>query len=136
MTTLTVCGAKGWRVILLGLAMGGCVSTGAARTPARDIRGDASVAGHEVRPLVAGPIRLLHANFDARAHLQFSRVWRRDASADCHSGTPLDWDGESAVVVGKDELICVAAARPTKVWWHGRSLAAPSPLAHQQASLP
>jgi hypothetical protein len=97
------------------------------QAPTQDLRGDALVSAGGEQPLVAGPIRILHADFDARAKLQFSRVWRHDASADCRSGTPLPWNGESAVEIEKDELICVGAEKPTRISWHARPLQRATP---------
>ena len=133
MTTLQGRGFTGW-IMLLGLTFAGCATTG-SQAPAQDVRGDAVVSGREVQPLVAGPIELLHANFDGRSKLQFSKVWRRDATADCRSGTPLAWNGESAVEIEQDELICVAAPAPARISWHGRPLHHAAPIAHPQASL-
>jgi hypothetical protein len=105
----------------------GCAGTAPATRPmAIDVRGSAAVAGAEARPLVNGPIRLLHVNTDQRTTPRFSRVWVRGGNADCRNGTPLDWDGETELTVGRDELVCVAAAKPARFSWHGRSvLAAP-----------
>lgn len=113
-------------MLAVGLAsMLGCAGTApAARPMAIDLRGSAAVAGTEARPLVNGPIRLLHVNTEQRATPQFSRVWVRDGKADCRNGTPLDWDGESEITVGRDELVCVAAAKPARFSWHGRSVPA------------
>jgi len=116
------------------MTLEGCATT--ARQPlAQDVRGDAVLSGHEVQPLVAGPIKLLHANFDTRSKLQFSKVWRRSSTVDCSSGTPLAWNGQSAVEIEKDELICVAATKPTRVEWHGRPLPLSAPGTPAQASL-
>jgi hypothetical protein len=132
MTTSQGWGLMGW-MLLIGLTLQGCATAG--QVPAQDVRGDALVSGQEVQPLVEGPIKLLHANFDARSNLQFSKVWRRSSTADCRSGTPLAWNGESAVEIEKDELICVAATTPTRVSWHGRPLPRSAPATPAQASL-
>lgn len=133
MTRLQGRGFTGW-ILLIGLTLGGCATT-VGQPPAQDVRGDALVSGRDVQPLVAGPIQLLHANFDGRSNLQFSKVWRRSATVDCRSGTPLAWNGESAVEIEQDELICVAAPVPTRVSWHGRPLRHAAPTVHPQASL-
>jgi len=133
MTTSQGRGLMGW-MLMVGLTLQGCAAT-AGQVPAQDVRGDALVSGQQVQPLVAGPIKLLHANFDARSNLHFSKVWRRSSTEDCRSGTPLAWNGESAVEIEKDELICVAATTPTRVWWHGRPLPRTAPVTPAQASL-
>jgi hypothetical protein len=139
MTTLQVWGLKGWIAMVAGVALAGCATTANQTTtsqrPIEDIRADAAVSAQEAQPLVAGPIRLLHANFDARAELRFSRVWRRNATMDCQGGAPLAWTGEHAVEIEKDELICVAAATPTHISWHGRPLERSATPASAQASL-
>jgi hypothetical protein len=132
MTTSREWGLREW-LLLAALGLGGCATT--AQAPAQDLRGDALVTAHEVQPLVAGPIKLLHANFDTQASLQFSRVWRRGAAADCRGGTPLAWNGQGAVEIEQDELICVAATSPTRVSWHARPLHRSAPDLHPQASL-
>jgi len=133
MTTSQGPGFREW-ILLVGLGLGGCATT-AAELPAQDVRGDALVTGTDVQPLVAGPIQLLHANFDSQASLRFSRVWRRSAAVDCHSGTPLAWNGQGAVEIEKDELICVAATTPTRISWHARPLHHVAPDMRAQASL-
>ena len=133
MTTSKGWGSAGW-ILLAGLGLAGCATT-VPYNPAHDIRGDAAVTAHQAQPLVAGPVRLLHANFEGRSAPQFSRVWRRDEHTDCSSGTSLAWDGQSTVEVRKDELICVAAGAPGRIWWHGQSLDETVPATIQQASL-
>ena len=88
------------------------------------MRGSAAVAANEARPLVNGPIRLLHINTDQRTTPRFSRVWVRDGKGDCRDGTPLEWDGESDLEIHRDELVCVAAGKPARFTWHGRSIPA------------
>ena len=97
---------------MTGLSFGGCATT-ADHKPAQDIRGAAAVTGRDAQPLVAGPIRLLHANFESRVAPHFSRVWKRGDHIDCNSATPLAWDGQTEVELRKDELICVAAGATT-----------------------
>jgi len=133
MTRLLGWGLTGW-MTLVGMTLGGCATT-AGQPLAHDVRGDAVVSGHQVQPLVAGPIELLHANFDTRAKLQFTKVWRRSPTVDCSSGTPLAWNGESVVEIEKDELVCVAAPVSTRVSWHGRPLRQSGPATPAQASL-
>ena len=133
MTTSQGRGMTGW-ILLVGLTLAGCATT-AGQAPVQDVRGDALLTGHEVQLLIAGPIRLLHANFDTRANLQFTKTRRGSASADCGSGTPLAWNGEGAVELEKDELICVVATKPTRISWHGRPLRRPAPDFDPQAGL-
>jgi hypothetical protein len=133
MTTSQGWGLTGW-IILVVLTLEGCATT-TGQPPMQDVRGVAVVSGRDVQPLVAGPIKLLHANFDTRSNLQFSKAWRRSTTVDCNSGTPLAWNGESAVEIEKDELICVAATAPTRVSWHGRPLHQAAPATPPQASL-
>ncbi|HEY4185871.1 MAG TPA: hypothetical protein VGP07_12435 [Polyangia bacterium] len=138
MTTSQGQGLRGWIVkgCLSSLTLFGCATSATAERPApADIRGNAAVSGPEAQPLVAGPIRLLHVNSDGRAEPRFSRVWRRDGAADCKSGTPLAWDGQSEVAIQEDELVCVAADGPARFSWHGRSIVREAPAAIQQASL-
>jgi hypothetical protein len=73
--------------------------------------------------LVTGPVRLLHANYDRRAGVTFSKaVLAEGADAiDCRGSAPLGWDGESDLEVRDGEGICVAAARDVSLLWHARS---------------
>lgn len=50
-------------------------------------------------------------------------MWSRDGARDCTNATPLTWDGETEVDIGKDELVCVSADRPARISWHGRPVA-------------
>jgi hypothetical protein len=124
--------------LTLGLALGGCASSSGAVGPlASDVRGNSSVSGKEARPLVVGPTRLLHANFDRKAQIKFYRVWQRGgAIADCRNGVPLGWDGESEIEIQKDELVCVTGSTRAGISWHARSVAADAPQAARHASLP
>lgn len=133
MTTSLGWGTTGW-ILFAGLTLGGCATT-AEHKPVQDIRGAAAVTGRTTQPLVAGPIRLLHANFESRTAPHFSRVWKRGDHIDCNSATPLAWDGQTEVELRQDELICVAAGAPARIWWHGRSLDQTTPAAPEQASL-
>jgi hypothetical protein len=126
----------GWLGGVAALAWVGCAApTTALRRPSEDIRGNTLVSGSEARPLVAGPMKLLHVNSDGRTEPRFSRVWQRAGTADCHNGTPLVWNGETAVEIGPDELVCVAADGPARVSWHGRTVARDFLAASRQASL-
>lgn len=139
MTTSQGQGLRGWIIkgCLGSLTLFGCATSGTAERPVpADIRGDAAVSGPEAQPLVAGPIKLLHVNFDGRGEPRFTRVWRRNGAADCKRGTPLEWDGQSEVAIAQDELICVAATAPARFSWHGRSMEGEASAPIQQASLP
>lgn len=125
-------------VVGVGFAVGGS-GCAAHQAPAADIRGSALVAGQEARPLVVGPMKLLHVNTDRKAQPKFSRVWLRNGAGDCRNGTPLQWNGTTAVQVANDELICVATVRPTlrptRFSWHGRAVSPEASPSTLQASL-
>jgi hypothetical protein len=96
-----------------------------------------AVAAAAPAVLIAGPTRLLHANFDRRAGVVFTRVSLRRAGAipDCRSGVAVAWDGESDLEVQADELICVGAVRRVNLSWHARAAGAEIPEGTQHASL-
>ena len=144
MTTLSGAGASGrlsrgrmaWFGGMTALMFFGCAAPMAVVQPTvRDMRGNASISGREAQPLVVGPMRLLHVNSESGNEPRFSHVWQRDGAVDCKNGTPLEWDGQSAVEVGKDELVCVAADAPARLFWHGRSVSRELPASPHQASL-
>lgn len=117
-----------WLVVVVGgVAMASVAGCAGQRTVAgggaAEIRGSAAIAGGAARPLVTGPIRLLHVNTDAAAAPKLSRVWVRDGkgTGDCRNGTPLDWDWGRPVQIEKDELVCVESAHPARISWHGRA---------------
>jgi hypothetical protein len=123
--------------LALSLALLGCASSsGAARPLTTDVRGNASLLGQQARPMVVGPMRLLHANFDRKAKVKFTRTWQRDGGADCRNGAPLSWDGESEIQIQKDELVCVSGTARSAVAWHGRSVTADALPMTGHASLP
>jgi len=120
------------------MLMAGCAGPATAvRADGRgaEVRGSATVAAGEARPLVAGPIRVLHANADGRTAPKFSRVLLVSGAEDCRSATPLAWNGESAVQLQQDELLCVQTERSARVSWHGRALPAAGATTLRQASL-
>jgi hypothetical protein len=81
-----------------------------------------------------GPVRLLHVNVDKQAGARFIRVPSHDgAIADCGSGAPIAWDGESDLDVGSGESVCVAVLHDARVSWHARQM--PAPVGFQHASL-
>ena len=109
----------------LAFAMVACASTsGAGGESKLDMRGSTAVASPEPALLLAGPARLLHVNADRRMGVTLYRVSRHEGTtADCRAvrqEAVLDWDRESDLLVGKDETICVAAARTTHLSWHAR----------------
>jgi hypothetical protein len=118
--------------VVLAASGAGCA---AHQSPPADIRGSALVAGPEARPLVVGPMKLLHVNADSKARPTFSRAWVRNGTGDCRNGTPLEWNGTSDLQIANDELICVATVRPARFSWHGRSVSTESSDSLMQASL-
>jgi hypothetical protein len=73
-----------------------------------------------------GPVKLLHVNIDKQAGARFIRVPNRaGAMPDCGTGAPLAWDGESDLVVGSGESVCVAVLHDARVSWHARPISAP-----------
>jgi hypothetical protein len=82
-----------------------------------DRRGNVAVSNQASRLIVAGPMRLLHANYDRRAGVVFFKT----AQPDCLNGVPVGWDGESDLMVGDGEAICVSAATTAQLSWHARS---------------
>jgi hypothetical protein len=78
-----------------------------------------------------GPVRLLHVNIDKKAGARFLRVPKHEGSVPtCDSGAPLAWDGESDLVVGSGESVCVAVLHDARVSWHARQLSAPVGFEH------
>ena len=87
-----------------------------------DVRGNASVSNQASRLIVSGPAKLLHANYDRKAGVVFSRAAQQGtASPDCLHGAPVGWDGETDLAVGDGEAICASATRTVLVSWHARS---------------
>jgi len=121
-----------------GLAVGiGIGSSGCATwAPPPDYRGSAARVATEPRPLLAGPARLLHVNADRRTPFTIYRIRTEP-------GQPVDCSGarrdvvvdltQGAVLIGKDETICVAAQGVAQVSWHARPVA--GDLGTQHASL-
>ena len=108
--------------VMVGLAMGmvGCANW----APAPNYRGSTARVGVEARPLLAGPARLLHVNADRRTQFTLYRV-RTEAGkpVDCGGArrdVVIDLDQGAAILVGKDETICVAAQSTTRVSWHAK----------------
>ncbi|HEX2658671.1 MAG TPA: hypothetical protein VHU40_10375 [Polyangia bacterium] len=90
----------------------------------------------EPQLLVAGPTRLLHANYDRRAGVVFLRAPQQGSEfTSCRSGVPVGWDGQSDLDVGAGESICVKASRKVNLSWHARALGAEIPEGTQHASL-
>ena len=110
----------------LTLGLGGCAASQAtARAKAADLRGSTRAT---LAPtfLVAGPVELLHVNVEKKAGARFIRVPHHEgAAADCGSGAPLAWNGESDLYVQSGESVCVAVVRDARVSWHARPMPAP-----------
>jgi hypothetical protein len=123
--------------ILGAFTMGGCAGGQVQLNNPPDVRSNVAVVGAAPAVLVAGPTRLLHANFDRRAGVVFTRVSLQQGgtAADCRTGMPVTWDGESDLEVHADELICVGAVRRVNLSWHARAAGAEIPAGTQHASL-
>jgi hypothetical protein len=120
----------------LAFAAGGCATgqQNLARVHSTDLRGTARVSTPAPALLVMGPVKLLHVNVDKKAGAHFIRVPNHDGTMpDCGSGAPLAWDGESDLVVGAGESVCVAVVHDARVSWHARQM--PAPIGFQRASL-
>jgi hypothetical protein len=123
-------------VASLGLVGMACASpSGATRVAVSDLRGNAAVSDRASRLIVTGPMQLLHANYDRRAGVVFFKAAQEGLSApDCQKAAPLGWDGESDLVVGEGEAICVSAARNVHLSWHARAGVVQAPKEVQHAS--
>jgi hypothetical protein len=118
--------------LAIGIGMSGC----ATWAPPPDYRGSAARVAAEPRPLLAGPARLLHVNADRRTPFTLYRIRTEP-------GQPADCGGarrdvvvdltEGAVLIGKNETICVAAQGVAQVSWHARPVS--GDLGTQHASL-
>jgi len=131
---------------LLGLT-GGC-ATGHARRGerafARELRGSVVVSGAHARSALAGPLHLLHIDYENRQAVELYSVARHDgtdADADCAAGpalmrlqlhgrrpNPIDAD------VGAGEVVCLVGpaaptAREVRVSWHASVADHPAPMA-------
>jgi hypothetical protein len=126
-------------LVLGGLVIGGvaCASTsGVTVNVPPEVRNSVAVSNAEPQLLIAGPTRLLHANYDRRAGVVFLRAPQQGgAAADCKLGVPVRWNGESDFDVGAGESICVTASRKVNLSWHARALGAEIPEGTQHASL-
>ncbi len=124
--------SSSWVMGGLAIGMSGC----ATWAPPPDYRGSAARVGAEPRPLLAGPARLLHVNADRRTPFTLYRVQTEPGkSADC-AGARRDVVvdlAQGAVVVGKNEMICVAAQGSAQVSWHAKPVT--GDLGTQHASL-
>jgi hypothetical protein len=99
-------------------------------TASSDLRGSARVSKPSPALIVMGPVRLLHVNIDKTAGARFIRVPKHDGAVDCGSGAPLAWDGQSDLVVGSGESVCVAVLHDARVSWHAQRLSAPIGFEH------
>ena len=118
----------------LTLGLGGCAASQTARVQSADLRGSTRVSTPAPTVLVEGPVELLHVNVEKRAGARFIRVPHHEgAVADCGSGAPLAWNGETDLFVQRGESVCVAVVRDARVSWHARPM--PASASFQNASL-
>jgi hypothetical protein len=120
----------------LAILTGGCATAGThggERTGERELRGSVVVSGAQARSALAGPLHLLHLDYDTRGAVEPYSVARQPGSAgtdaDCagpalmhlslhgRRTNPIDAD------VGSDEVVCLVAsssadARTVSVSWH------------------
>jgi hypothetical protein len=106
---------------LAGLATG-CAAGGqmaAQRSGERGLRGSVVVSGAQARSALAGPLHLLHLDYEARGTIELFSVARRAGTdADCagppltrlrlHGRRPNPIDAD----VGADEIVCLIAGGP------------------------
>lgn len=125
-------------LVLGGLVIGGvaCASTsGLTVNVPPEVRSSVAVSSAEPRLLMAGPTRLLHANYDRRAGVVFLRASQQGGeAANCKTGVPVRWDGQSDLDINPGESICVSASRKVHLSWHARALGAEIPEGTQHAS--
>ncbi len=116
----------------MALGLGGCAaSQTASRGHSADLRGSTRVSTPAPTFLVAGPVELLHVNVDKKAGARFIRVHNKQgAMADCGSGAPLAWDGESDLFLQPGESVCVAVVHDARVSWHARPMSTPAGFQH------
>ena len=114
----------------LAIGMAAC-ATGAPRP---DYRGSTARVGAEPRPLLAGPARLLHINTDRRTPFTLYRVRTEPGKpVDCgqaRQDAVIDLDQGAAVLVGKNETICVAAQGLAHVSWHAKHITGDVEIQH------
>jgi hypothetical protein len=127
----------------------GCATAGTRRGQSvgeRELRGSVVVSGAKARSALAGPLHLLHVDYDSRGSVQLYSVARQEGSAgpdaDCDAGpalmrlslhgrrpNPIDAD------VGAGEVVCLvaggpgAASRDVRVSWHATPAEHPAPMA-------
>jgi hypothetical protein len=126
----------------------GCATAGTqrgARSGERGLRGSVVVSGAQARSALAGPLHLLHVDYDSRGTVELYSVARHDGTdADCagpalmrlslHGRRPNPIDAD----VGPGEVVClvaapVAAARTVSVSWHATPSDRALPLAPAMA---
>jgi hypothetical protein len=124
----------------------GCATGGTRRGERafeRELRGSVVVSGAHARSALAGPLHLLHVDYDNRGSVQLYSVARHDGTdADCAAGpalmrlslhgrrpNPIDAD------VGAGEVVCFVAGGPdgatrdVRVSWHATPAEHPAPMA-------
>jgi hypothetical protein len=124
-----------------GCATGRTPTWAVARAGERELRGAVVVSGAQARSALAGPLHLLHVDYENRAAVELYSVARRDGTdADCagpalmhlrlHGRRPNPIDAD----VGAGEVVCLvgapnAPAAPVRVAWHATPNAAAAPMA-------
>jgi hypothetical protein len=125
----------------------GCATAGAHQgtwSGERELRGSVVVSGAQARSALAGPLHLLHVDYDNRGAVELYSVARQPGSAgtdaDCagpalmrlslHGRRPNPIDAD----VGSGEVVCLVAepaagARAVTVSWHATPSDHPEPLA-------
>jgi hypothetical protein len=131
----------------LAILTAGCATAGSRRgawSGERGLRGSVVVSGAQARSALAGPLHLLHVDYDNREAVELYSVARRPGSAgtdaDCagpalmrlslHGRRPNPIDAD----VGSGEVVCLvaapaAAARTVSVSWHATPADRAEPLA-------
>jgi hypothetical protein len=143
----------GWtKMVALGGGLAsltaGCATGGARRGERafeRELRGSVVVSGAHARSALAGPLHLLHVDYENRQAVELYNVARQPGSpgpdADCAAGpalmrlelhgrrpNPIDAD------VGAGEVVCLVGApsptaRDVRVSWHATAADHPAPTA-------
>lgn len=122
----------------------GCATGGARRGERafeRELRGSVVVSGAHARSALAGPLHLLHVDYENRQAVELYSVVRHDGTdADCggpalvrlqlHGRRPNPIDAD----VGAGEVVCLVGpaaptAREVRVSWHATAADHPAPMA-------
>ena len=142
------CRASWARVMVLGGGLAsltaGCATAGTrggGGLGGRGLRGSVVVSGTQARSALAGPLHLLHVDYESRKAVELYSVARHDGTAaDCagparvrlplHGRRPNPIDA----AVGAGEVVCLVAASATtgpavRVSWHATPADHAAPLA-------